>query len=325
MAITVNRGYVKLAMIGLLTMISAPSVAFAERKFLSLVNTGTVLASLLVVAGVAGPARAADCAGQAVAEIYSKTVAGMEPMVFTFEQSAALRRIGTGPGLDGDWIITNWTIVTTLPMADPQFASRGGMVPVPEWAGDCHGSALGTTTFLNECSGAIPLVVQSGVIRYKGADAPIGSIKGTMGGKPKMTLNILPNEGGFDWTMVGPVDAYLVPEFAFQVVEHHMVTQGGLGGHLFDFNVRVSPADTDIVDSLVLSLNQAAGGPWANATTSHTPLGGTIKVTLLGETPGQRTASARKSWVTATVERAGCEASRTWKVIDLLFATGVIP
>ncbi len=173
---------------------------------------------VLALVALAAPALAADPCGQPGFASTSSTLTwGLQGMAFTFQQDAKLQQL-SGEGTDGDWIMTEWTVETTLPMADPLAATRGGMLPVPEWNAQCSGKALTSTTFLSECLGEVPLVVENGVIAWVKGGKPIGRMTAGPAGQPaEMILNVLPNEGGFDWTMTGTATGASTPKLDAQL------------------------------------------------------------------------------------------------------------
>ncbi len=276
---------------------------------------------------MAPPALPADCTGQAVAEVYSHTSFGLGAVSMVFDQSAALRRISDGAGFDGDWIVTEWTIFTTTSLSSPTMSS-GGMTPVPEWDATCTGSQAGPNEFLNECIGAIPLTITKGVISWTGGDgAPVGKITaGTAGGAAMMQLNILPNEGGFDWTMTGPVNADPTPVFTPEIFAERMVQKGGMTGHEVTIDVRLTPAPLEMVNTLTLETSYAGNGVGASTGgTSQTKQGAEITLTIWGNTPSARYEVTRETAIVAKVDRAGCTFTKRIPLEAVFLGSTYIP
>jgi hypothetical protein len=259
-----------------------------------------------------------------IAELYSLTSFGMGGLAMSFEQTATLRRTGDGAGFDGDWIVTEWAILTTLPVADPQM-HPDAMFAVPEWMANCEGSRPSATTALSECRGAIPLVVLDSVVSWKNGPAGIGRIAAAASdGAATMTLNILPDAGGFEWTMSGPVMVDPTPALMPDAFADRMVTVGGITGHEVQIDVRVTPAPPEIVNTLALQAHYDGTAVGPTSSTVPTAQGGQITVTLWGE-PQSRREIAGDVTIVAEVERAGCRFSGSWALANILYAAGINP
>ena len=286
-------------------------------------------ATLALLLVLAGPARADSCGDPATASTHSLTTTGLAGMAFSFEQNAHLQRLSDGDGFDGDWIVTEWTVVTTLPMADPLFAQRGGMLPVPEWNATCTGKMLNPTQGLSECVGEVPLVVENGAIAWVRGGAPIGKITPATSALPaEMTLNILPDEGGFDWTMTGAVVASKRPSLSGALTAMRVMsdTNGMPVGREYTLQVSVDPALQRYIDGIDAGVSKKPGASGALIVPSKTtPVGRTYLVRVYGHSPNSRKAVVDASTIDVSLNAGGCHVSVHWALSGLLFAANYAP
>lgn len=286
-------------------------------------------AFLALLMMLAGPAPADSCGAPATASTHSVTTTGLLGMAFTIEQNAHLQRVSDGDGHDGDWIVTEWTVLTTLPMADPLFAQRGGIVPVPEWNATCTGRMLNAKQSLSECIGEVPLVVENGAIAWTKGGAPIGKISPAAGTLPaEMTLNILPDDGGFDWTMTGIVAAAARPTLTGELTAWRVMadTNGMPVGREYTLLVAVTPALQKYIDAIDAGVSKKPGTYAALIVPSKTTaVGRTYLLRVYGSSPKSRKAVVEASTIDVAMNAASCSVSAHWSMSALLFAANYSP
>ena len=285
--------------------------------------------ALLVALG--GPALGDGCRDPANASVGSTTTIGMQGMAFTVEQNAFLERVSTGGGYDGDWVVTEWSMLTTLPMADPLFAQRGGMLPVPDWDATCTGKSISATQVEGKCVGKTPLFIENGQISWVRGGKPIGRITPAKGTLPtEMSLSLLPNEGGVTWTMMtGIVTPSKSPNLTGELIAWHTVSDPtfGISGRAFTLHVEVAPALTKYIDAIDVWVSGGGSGVPA-AVISPAPstvIGRTFVLTVRGASAKSRQNTIDASTIKATMNFADCNVSRSWPLSDLIASANYTP
>lgn len=288
-------------------------------------------ASLTLLFGLAGPALADSCGAPASASTSGITTIGMQGMAFTVEQTAFLERVSGGAGYDGDWVVTEWSTLTTLPMADPLFAQRGGMLAVPDWDATCTGKSISATQVEGKCVGKTPLFVENGKISWVRGGKPIGKITPAKGPEPaEMSLSLLPNEGGVTWTMMtGAVTPSQSPNLTGQLTASRNISDPTLGivGRAFTLQVVVEPALTKYVNAIdALVSDDGSGMPVAGISAAgSTVLGRTFVLTVSGASTYSRKTTIKASTIEATMESGGCNVAASWPLAALITAAGYAP
>lgn len=283
--------------------------------------------ALLVALG--GPALADSCGAPASASTSGITTIDLLGMKFITEQTAFLERVSGGGGYDGDWVVTEWSTLTTLPMADPLFAQRGGMLPVPDWKMTCTGKSLSPTQSEGTCVGRVPLVVKNGKIAFAMGGKPIGKITPAKGTLPaEMTINLLPirggPKGGVDWTMTGVVTPSQSPKLTSQLIEWHTISAaiGGTVGRAYTLHVQVEPPLTKYIHAIDASVSRNGSIMPAAAISpvGSTVLGRTFLLNVSGASAKSRQYRIDASTIVATMNAGGCDVSQSWPLSSLIAA-----
>jgi hypothetical protein len=275
------------------------------------------------------PAAADTCTQRSTASLSSRSSFGLGSLSMTFDQSARMERVAPGPGTEGAWIVTEWSVVTTLPVADPM-QRPGTMFMVPEWQANCTARQLSPLQYEHACTGEIPILVSGGAISWTAGGDAIGRISAPAGSSaPSVTLNILPNGGGFNWTMAGTVATGKAPTLSAEITGARMVSQpsGFSSAREYTIFVTVDSATTALVQSLDASKSYS-GKRAALITMTKTAtrvIGGTWALKIWNQSPAQRAALVKLVTVSARVDAGGCKASANWPLDKLLFVAGITP